>query len=366
MTALNFKDIFSGFIDANQKEWAHDRSESVGASEVFGCERQAWFKRFGEKNKFVVDYDYEPDWGATKRGDLLEEHFVVPAIRDHLPGAAKLIIAGRQQKTLFHGYNSATPDGIILGLDADALSMYGVEDIGPSKCVVFEIKTIDPRVSLLQEKDIHFGQVQTQIGIIRETTEYKPDYAIIIYVDASFLSRIKVFKIEYEPAVWKAAQARATKIMTTEKAVDMSPEGKIDGGCKFCPWTSSCALVTTGSIPSDNSKKATQETIAQLNPFIERYKEVAKAKKEAEANFEDLKMQVKEALLRLGTRKLKNAGRWSATWYQQAGQKRIDHAKLKEALGIEDLEEYKTQGDPFDVLKITLTAENTEGEVEND
>ena len=240
MSILNFADIFSDFIEQNQKVWAHDRSESVGASEVFGCERLAWFKRFGEASGFAVDEDYEQDWGATKRGDILEEHFVVPAIRDHLPGTAKLILAGGKQVTFFHGHNSATPDGIILNLERDALKLYGVEDIGPSGCVTFEIKSIDPRVSLHQEKDIHFGQVQTQMGIIRAETEYKPDYAIIIYVDASFLSRIKVFAIKFDERVWTESKRRATRIMTTTDPVQMSPEGKIDGGCKFCPWTTAC------------------------------------------------------------------------------------------------------------------------------
>src|ERR1035437_1861543 len=80
---LDFVSIFSEYIAANQKEWAHDRAKSVGASEVFGCLRQMWFRKFGEKNGFAVDEDADEDWGAMQRGKILEAHFVVPPIRDH-------------------------------------------------------------------------------------------------------------------------------------------------------------------------------------------------------------------------------------------------------------------------------------------
>jgi hypothetical protein len=50
---LDFHKLFEDFNTANQKVWEHDRSTTVGASEVFTCLRKAWFekraKEFGDR-----------------------------------------------------------------------------------------------------------------------------------------------------------------------------------------------------------------------------------------------------------------------------------------------------------------------------
>src|ERR1039458_4661284 len=129
---LDFDVMFKDSIDANQKTWKYDRMESVGASEAFDCLRKIWFVKLGVKFGFAQDEEDEKDpesWGARERGNLLEEHYVVPAVRDHLPGNAKLRMAGKQQETLFLNKNSATPDGLIVGLPRNALKKYGIVDI---------------------------------------------------------------------------------------------------------------------------------------------------------------------------------------------------------------------------------------------
>ena len=60
-----------------------------------------------------------------------------------------------------------------------------MQDIG-ADCLLLECKSIDPRVKLDAPKPEHRYQVIVQLGVVRETTEFQPRYAIISYIDASF------------------------------------------------------------------------------------------------------------------------------------------------------------------------------------
>ena len=42
---IDFKAGFSSAVAANAKVWEHDRSQTVGASEVAGCWRHNYFKK---------------------------------------------------------------------------------------------------------------------------------------------------------------------------------------------------------------------------------------------------------------------------------------------------------------------------------
>lgn len=354
-TQLDFAAIFQSYIDANKKVWAHDRTQTVGASEAFACIRQVWFKKVGGQYGFEADVsDDEPDWGATERGNILEEHHVVPAVRDHLPGTAKLLLAGNQQKTLFQGKNSATPDGVIVGLTKDALKVYGIEDIG-SDCIMFEIKSVDPRVRLDSEKDIHRGQTQVQMGLVRATTMFRPNFAVILYVDASFLSKMKVFVVPYDEDAWESAKVRANMVYTTTNPIELQAEGKIDNACTFCDFKRACAMVTTGNIPDDNSKQVDDAIRERLQPFLDDYRSLQKAAKTSAHDFEVVKASLKAELLDIGTKKASAKGLWNVSWYGQKGQRTLDRAAVAEAFGIEDWDPFLKEGDPFDVMRVTFT-----------
>lgn len=349
---LDFAKIFADYVAATQKKWAHDRSKSVGASEAFGCLRATWFKKRGSEFGFTPDEDAKESWGATRRGDLIENYHVVPAVSGHLP-TGRLLYAGEDQETLFAGYNSATPDGIIAGLDRDALADYGIPDI-KSDCIMLEIKSIDPRVNLRREKDIHRGQTQVQMGLVRETTDFRPHYAVILYIDASFFDDMDIFVVEFDPEVWSAGKLRAETVFTVSDPAEIMPEGKIGGDCEHCKFTSACALVTTGSIPKDRAKELEQETIAEFEPLMAEYQEAQDAAKAAEKRFEEAKAAIKAQLLVADSKRVKGKG-WSVSWYSQNGRKTLDTEKLKEALGVETLDDYTSVGDPFDVVRVTIS-----------
>jgi hypothetical protein len=399
---INFEALFNEYVAETQKEWAHDRNLTVGASEIFGCLRKVFFRKRGgdftrqvETGQFELvedgveivdgaeypkmvekpimktvpiypeDDDEERSRGAAHRGDLLEAHYVVPAIRAKLP-KGKLLFGGTEQKTLFHNKNSATPDGVIIGLDRDALVDYGIADIG-THCICLEIKTIDPRVNLKEEKAIHHGQAQTQMGIIRELTPYKPNYTVILYINASFLDNVKPYVVEFDPDAWAAAQERANTVYAVNDPADIPPEGKLTGECDLCEFSRSCAFVITGTIPDDNSKLVDEALLLEFDPLASRHEIARVAAEEALENLEQVKAEIKEALRASDTRKIggKKAKRpWSISWYAQKGRQSLSRKLVQEALG-EDLSAFETEGNPFDVLKISFSSEKASSSDEN-
>lgn len=352
--------MFSSFVEENKKTWAHDRKQTVGASEIFKCIREVWFGKRGAEFGYSIDEDVDGErWGATKRGDLLEEHFVAPTIKDHTQDGI-FILSGKQQKTFFHNYNSATPDGLIIDLDKDALEEYGIKDI-ESDCICVEIKTIDPRVRLHSEKNIHHGQAQTQMGIIRELTKYRPMYCVVLYVDASFLDKIRIFPVRFEEEAWVQAQERAATVFEIDDPAELLAEGKIDGTCEYCDWQHSCALVQTGLVPENDKLKLDDGQIDDLDTLIKEYDRLRKLFKESERAFKQAGSDIKDKLVEFDVRKVpgkKYGMPWSVSWGKQKGRKSLDQSLVKNALGLDTLEDFQKEGDPFEVLRVTTPEDN--------
>jgi CRISPR/Cas system-associated exonuclease Cas4 (RecB family) len=252
MAVIDFIEAYDEFVKANQKVWGHDRSKSVGASEAFGCLRKTWFS----KNGASKDPDHKDSWGALERGNIIENHFAEPAITWFLEtfyNDARLIWGGANQQTLSapDAPLTATPDGLVINADDDALALYGIPSLGGTGCFNFEIKSIDPRVNLKEEKAIHRGQVQVQMGTTRETTEYRPNYAVIVYLDASFLDDIEIFVVPFDQKTYDIAKERARSVYEIKNVAEIFPEGKVDGGCEYCPFKIACAQASGKATPTD-------------------------------------------------------------------------------------------------------------------
>jgi len=347
---LDFEAMFKAYIADSQKVWAHDRSTTLGASEVFGCLRKGWFAKRGAEFGYTKDEDYEETWGATRRGDIIENHFVVPALQ-YLPKGIKALYAGSDQHTLVSGKNSATPDGLLTGLKRNALEKYGIEDIG-GNCVMLEIKSIDPRVGLREEKAIHHGQTQVQMGLVRELTEHKPNYAVILYVDASFLDNIKVFVVKFEEKLWNTAKKRATNVWAIDDPTKFAPEGKFDGSCEYCPFKAACAKVQTGSIPDSGKKHIPLEDI-EMTRLVKAYDEAKAAHDKAEYAFELAKNGIKERMRELKENRV--SGDWGkASWVKIAGRKTTDLKRLAEDYPEINIADYETEGLPYEKLTVNL------------
>jgi len=206
----------------------------------------------------------------------------VPAFQEHTPGDVEAIGLGDEQETLIDGLLSATPDGLLINLEKNALTKYGIADI-ESDCAILEFKSIDPRITLLEAKAIHAGQVQAQMGIIRKNFDYKPVYAVIVYVNASFLDDVSIFIVKFKPKIYSFAQKRAKQVFAKgAKAEDFLKEGKIADSCAYCPYKNVCWDTTLKTSFPDERK--TNYEVAVLDAGLElteRYKAAGGQEKDA-------------------------------------------------------------------------------------
>ena len=352
---LDFDAIFNAYMLKNKKAWAHDRSSTLGASEAFDCLRKQWFNKRGKKFGFEPDDDYVEDWGAMERGNLIEQYFVVPGMYAGLPKQYELLFAGTDQQTLVLGKNSATPDGLITGLKPGPLKIKcGGKTITldlKTDCVTFEIKSIFSNETMTEEKARHSGQTHMQIGLIRDKTKHRPTHAIILYVDASFLSRLKAYVVEYDPEIYSAGKQRAEMLWKIDDPMRIVPEGKFDNSCKYCPFTQACGASTRDAIKSFKENVGDDMDVAQMHALVKDYLEADAAYEEMKGRLVDAKEAIKDLLTERKLSRL-SCDAWRVNWSSQAGNITIDKEAM-EADGI-DLSKYEKKGAPFDKLTIIM------------
>lgn len=349
----DFHAFFNEWVEATKKTWGHDRTKTLGGSEVFGCIRKAYYSR----NGYEKDSDYEESWGATKRGDLIENYFVVPTLKLAAENHKFSIqMVGEDQQTLFiDGVPmSVTPDGLAHDLPKNWLEKYGIPDL-EGDCCMIEIKSIDPRVDLAEEKAIHHGQTQIQMGMVRETTPFKPTYAVILYIEASFLDNLNVFIVRFDPKKYEAAKTRAKLAYEAKDPSVLKREGVIDGSCRYCPYQGSCLETTIAAMPEKKKAKKGEVSnpvlVGRLQDLMAQKREANFAQKAAEKRHEEIKEEIRLVLREFGENRAKTDD-WSVSYYLQNGKASID-VDAMEADGI-DVSKYKKEGNPFEVLRVTF------------
>lgn len=358
MAVIDFKEAFDEWVKHTDKVWAHDRSKTIGASEAFGCIRKAWLA----KNGGEVNPDHEKSWGALRRGDIIEQHHVAPAITWFLEAFynnARLIWAGDDQIT--HAAPdaplTATPDGLVIDADDDALEIYGIPSLGGTGCFHLEIKSVDPRVSLKEEKSIHRGQTIVQMGLTRETTEYKPNYAVILYVDASFLDDMDVFIVPFDQKTYDIAKQRA-RLVYTQPLTAMAPEGKLDKSCDFCQYSAHCARelgLATPTTGSANAGNTPSKLMLELEELLRTERSANQVKKTSEAEHKAASEKLKAWLRDVGVRQAEVPGVGKVSISFIKGRKTLDKESLREDLEEKgmDLDDYMVDGEGHDRLNIS-------------
>jgi hypothetical protein len=348
MSLFSIKSLLDAHARAQERMFEHDRSNTIGASEIGQCQRKSWFG----KNDVPHDDGYVERYGARLRGTLIEDHHIVPGIRAMLPPGAEVAMLGDQQTTIVDGYISATPDGVISGLARDALAWLGIPDIGPSGTIAVEFKSLDPRADLRGvARAHHVYQVQVQLGLLRAHTSFRPDYGLIAYLDASFLDEVTEFPVAYDPAVFEAAQTRAFAIMTAGDPIEMPPEGKLSGGaeCSYCPWASHCNQVVVAGVPKEDGPVLGDNAMTELKMLRDKERQMDGAITAAAAEHGALKFRIKEFLRANHVRRVKGDG-WEVSWTVTRGRETVD-VKAAEAAGI-DLSAWRKLGEPGDRLTV--------------
>lgn len=313
------------------RAFAHDRTKSVGASEIGLCARKThWAKKGGPK-----DSDEPQNWGAHVRGTMIETHFWLPAM--HAKFGPSLVMAGKDQKTLEKGFLSATPDGVISNAAGD---------------IVVECKTIDPRVNLTKERESNHFQVQVQMGLVRELTDYNPEKAIISYIDASFWSEVDEYVVAYDQGIYEAAQVRAEKIMTATDAKDLEPEGWIAGGseCEYCPFTKACGIIRR-SVP-EREAAADSQFVAEIADMCRDVQDAQDQIKILDVEVRQGQQKIKDRLREKSVRRIPKVVVWSTV----KGRDNYDMKGIKSAAtaaGV-DVQAFCTAGEPTDRLQILV------------
>lgn len=361
---LDFDAMFDAAVKARERDWGGERAKTIGASEIFSCMRQNFFNKRGELLGYKPDPDFHESWGATERGNLIENHHVVPSLSTQLPGGVELLYAGSDQITFVDDKNSATPDGLFIGLPKAKRLIIKcgghfivIEDF-KTGCLGLEIKSIDPRARLEEERVKHFGQTQVGMGMVRDKSKkWKPEHWLIIYFDCSFLDHMTPFLIDWEPGIYDAAKKRAPAIWEFDEPTAFQAEGKFSGECEHCKWQNACGEATVGELKYTSNKPCNDpEVIEALNDavldFLSKKAAVGYAKGELEA----AKERVKTSMLSQRVRVVKGHT-WNATWSSQDGQKRVDYKRMIEEEQI-DITPYQVQGAPFDKLIVNAKGKN--------
>lgn len=334
---ISIRTIIHAYAATRTKTWGHDRSKTVGASEIGQCARKTWFS----KHDAPRDPDYVDSWGAQLRGTIIENAFWVPALRKALPPDIILRFAGDEQETLTDGYLSATTDGLLISTAPGAIGW----------CLNLDCKSIDPRADISKEKAAHHFQVQAQMGLIRDRTKHKPNESIISYINTSFWDDITEFVIPFSPRIYAQAHVRATQIITAREAIALPPEGKMAGGdeCEYCAWASHCANVTVAGVPRVTND-LDEESEAELWDLRNIERHLATERKESEVAHSKAAEDIKSFLRDKNTRKHVGDG-WSVSYFPVNGKATLDLAAVK-AAGIDLGPFYKT-GEPGERLRIS-------------
>jgi hypothetical protein len=325
------------------------RVSTVGASEIGQCARKTFhLKRGGERDPEHVD-----GRGAALRGSVMERAFWLPALRARF--GDKLKFAGDEQRQFKSGFLSATPDALLIDAPADILAPLGVPDIG-ADCLLLECKSIDPRVKLDAPKPEHHYQAQVQLGVVRETTEFQPRFAVISYINASFWDDVAEFVVEFDPGIYASANARAARVLTAAAAVELPPEGWIAGGheCERCLFTKACGIERR-AIPAPSAITADPQLVAEIRDLAVACKARQSEVDVAATKVRELQQEIRERLRAKGLRRVAGDD-FSVTWSPVKGRQGFDVRALgaaTAAAGV-DVSKFETVADPGGRLDIRV------------
>lgn len=339
-----------------RKSWSgHDRSDTIGASEIGLCARRVWL----DKQDTAPDPNFVQDWGAAERGNSAENWVVAGfeyALKQNPGAGISLIWTGDNQQTLVEGAQSATPDGLFIGQSIEVLCPVANAVVSVS-CLYNEIKSIDPRAFdyLTKPKQSHVLQVTQGMDLVRRLTPHKPEYAVITYVDASFFSNQKEWIVKFDQAVADGLRERAVELMHDFGLNEQPwPEGMIAGGdeCGWCPYKQQCNAYNVDRIKRYNKVLDTlpadvdshlAELVAMRTEANTLGDKWTKLRKEFDQKIIDVMDQV-------GASKIKRS--WGGlTRYEMSSPPVIDDDKLK-ALNISRADITKP-GAPYARLNVT-------------
>lgn len=343
-------------IDRHLSKNKTQRKKFIGASEIGLCARRIWYAKQQQNAPIDTKHsDIAESWGASRRGVIFESKFWLPAMRARF--GDNLLYAGPKQISMTFGPLRATPDGLLVHQPRTLLKDFGITDIGSSREVVTECKTVDPRIPLQTAKAEHVFQTIVQLEMFHRTTKHRPKYAVVSYANASFYDDVTEFIVARDPAVFEHAIRRADKILQTTDVKLTKPEGWVGGGreCGYCKFKTSCDIVRIGEpavvpAPSPNPK-----AVEELYRLGKAERALATRTSRLEEEQRDLQDQIKRLLSDIGLRTVDDP-RIKIIWSPVVGRPAWDMPALRnaaQALGL-DIQKFERTGAPSDRLLVTL------------
>ena len=343
------KGVLTKHMEGMQRTFKN-RHLTVGASEIGRCARMAWYVK---KHPSAAVFEDE-SFGASHRGNMIEAHTVVPALQAAF--GDKLLLAGKKQKTFVEGPLSATPDGLLVDLERKFLAGFDIPDIGPGRCILVEIKSIDPRIQLRSPKPEHARQANQQLGLVRSLTEWKPKYCLIMYVNASFMDDVVEFVVEFDQEMFERQKKRGAMILNAKTARELQPEGWIKGGkeCDYCKFADACTELRT-DVPAESGKKADPQFAAEIRELALEERDLDTKASEIAERQREIQIQIKDRLREKKLRGIKEAD-ITVSWYPVKARITFDNEALRAGAAAANfaLSPYEKVGTPGDGLRITL------------
>lgn len=261
MPRLDLQTACLAVAKAGKTDFAHDRSQTVGASEIGRCIKAVAAKKQGVK----ADDEYVDDPGFAVRGNLIEDQWAVPVLRKAIESVGgELLWAGQENQTTVEWkkkHASCTPDGIFIKVPRDWLAGLGIRKT--SATVLSEIKSIDPRISPDKlPKAGHAEQAHYGMGLVRAATEYQPDVALLTYWNCSKLTDKFALAIPFSADYFTKQLARAKRCITTPWK-KLPAEGKLRGGkeCGMCEFQLPCTGKRSTRSPDSRVPKSSVITL---------------------------------------------------------------------------------------------------------
>lgn len=327
------------------REFDHDRTQSLGASEVFACMRRSYYAKFVYPDRAIEE------WGMMERGNILENSYMVPYLY-HIFGKENCLYMGDEQISLFDKLASATPDGMLINQPRDILSDYGVPDIGPSQSLVTEFKSFDPRANLYEVKPIHSGQAVMQMGMFRKGKQYpNPNYAMVFYVNASNVRDIRTFVVPFQKKTYNLGLKRADQLFEAKAPEDCMAEGAFSGECEYCPFTDDCKAANVRQFNHNtNSGTFTKADVNRMSRLVgkrstakKREEKATQERKKADEEVKKMMHQIDRTSMESDTYKINLA--------KVSGRETLDFDAMEKD-GI-DVSKYMKSGGEYTRLTIT-------------
>lgn len=337
------KQILQDYIAGTQTTFyradgsVHDRSQTIGGSEVGQCIRKMWF----DKNGAEVDKGYVQNNGFFVRGHNVED-WVTSTAAASLPDGDQYLYIGDTQITLVDDRVSATPDGLYITADGEEVAV--------------ELKSVDPRTNLDKPKDQHVFQNQLQIELFHKLTDHSPTRGVVTYVNSSDYNHIIEHPVERDKTVLEAAHNRAEQVFNASHPLDLMPEGAWGDECRYCQFTSVCGNAVIKTFPTDecNADDFAEEVIDEFTKLIRNRDRLAQEKKTLDIQQKEIEELIKRQLRSEDVKKIKSDD-WTISYSMTAPRRTLD-TKAATAAGI-DLEPFYKTGKSSERLTIRVKGE---------